>query len=146
MLRKYFCGRHQNNTIRQITPSGDITTLAGTAGTVGRADGTGAAARFSDPTGVAADNLGNVYVVDSENAGLRKIVVSTGVVTTIMENSWTSSREWRSTPMEMSTWFLESSTISQGYAFERHHDTRGHGAGIWDCRCRGFRRKCLRDG
>jgi hypothetical protein len=84
-----FVADNQNNTIRQITPSGDITTLAGTAGTVGRADGTGAAARFSDPTGVAADNLGNVYVVDSENAGLRKIVVSTGVVTTIMENSWT---------------------------------------------------------
>src|ERR1700731_4930428 len=44
-----------------------ITTLAGSAGGVGSADGTGSAARFYDPVGVAVDGAGNVYVADSNN-------------------------------------------------------------------------------
>lgn len=83
-----FVADTQNNTIRQITPSGEVTTLAGTAGQTGDVDDTGAAARFYHPTGVAADLFGNVYVVDSQNASLRKIVVATGVVTTMMKDSW----------------------------------------------------------
>src|SRR6185369_9507778 len=62
-----------NSTIRQVTAAGVVTTLAGTAGMFGSADGTGAAARFSDPTGVAVDSAGNVYVADQSNHTIRQV-------------------------------------------------------------------------
>src|SRR5437660_1519525 len=54
-----------NNTIRKITAGGAVTTLAGKAGASGTADGTGSAARFDHPYGVAVDSAGNAYVTDS---------------------------------------------------------------------------------
>src|SRR5207302_1119435 len=71
-----------NNTIRKITSAGVVTTLAGSAGSNGSADGTGSAARFAGPTGVATDRGGNVYVADNRNHTIRKIT-SSGVVTTL---------------------------------------------------------------
>src|ERR1035441_5354297 len=62
-----------NNTIRKITPAGVVTTLAGLAGYYGSADGTGSAARFYHPAGVAVDSAGNVYVADTVNDTIRKI-------------------------------------------------------------------------
>ena len=70
-----------NNTVRKVTPTGAVSTLAGTVGVLGSADGTGAAASFGYPSGVATDSSGNVYVVDQGTA-LRKIT-SAGVVSTL---------------------------------------------------------------
>ena len=53
---------NENHTIRKVTAGGVVTTLAGLAGSYGSADGTGSAARFIEPRGVAVDGAGNVYV------------------------------------------------------------------------------------
>ncbi len=71
-----------NCTIRKITPAGAVTTLAGTPGVIGSANGNGAAASFKYPYGVAADSAGNVYVADHGNSTIRKITPA-GVVTTL---------------------------------------------------------------
>ena len=74
---------NNNHTIRKITPAGVVTTLAGTAGSSGSADGTGADARFNSPSGVAVDGGGNVYVAEYSNHTIRKITPA-GVVTTLV--------------------------------------------------------------
>jgi sugar lactone lactonase YvrE len=71
-----------NNTIRKITPGGSVTTLAGLALEPGNTDGTGSAARFNRPEGVAVDAAGNVYVADQFNDTIR-MVTPAGVVTTL---------------------------------------------------------------
>ncbi len=70
-----------NSSIRAITPAGEVTTFAGAATSWGSADGTGAAAQFYGPFGVAVDPAGNVYVADSDNQAIRKLSPS-AVVTT----------------------------------------------------------------
>jgi sugar lactone lactonase YvrE len=72
-----------NSTIRQITPAGAVTTLAGTAGATGSADGAGSSARFDHPTGITTDGSDNVYVVDAGNYTVRKITPG-GVVSTLV--------------------------------------------------------------
>ena len=63
-----------NDEIREITPGGAVTTLAGTAGTAGSLNGSGTAALFSGPTDVAVNSAGDIFVADSGNNEIREIV------------------------------------------------------------------------
>src|SRR5437667_199534 len=59
-----------------------FTTLAGTAGQVGSADGRGSEARFNTPFSLTVDRANNIYVADSSNHTIRKVTPA-GVVTTL---------------------------------------------------------------
>ena len=75
-------GDFHNHLIRQIVIStGVVTTVAGT-GSSGSANGTGTSASFNLPQGITTDGT-NLYVADQDNHLIRKIVISTGVVTTV---------------------------------------------------------------
>jgi sugar lactone lactonase YvrE len=71
-----------NHAIRKVTLAGDVTTLAGKGSALGSADGTGTAATFNYPRGLAVDGSGKVYVADSGNLTVRQIAPG-GVVTTL---------------------------------------------------------------
>jgi hypothetical protein len=68
-----------------MSPTQVVSTLAGTAGQTGFADGTGTAARFTLPSGLATDANDNLYVVDSFFRTVRSISPA-GVVTTVAGN------------------------------------------------------------
>jgi len=72
----------QNHTIRRVAPDGVVSTVAGTAGAWGWADGKGAEARFDDPSGIAVDAGGIVYISDRDNHVIRKLSLD-GTVTTL---------------------------------------------------------------
>jgi hypothetical protein len=80
-----------NYTVRKVViATGVVTTLAGSAGAPGSTDGTGAAARFRVPTGLAIDGAGNLFVAEFPNDTIRKVVIATGVVTTLAGSAGTS--------------------------------------------------------
>jgi hypothetical protein len=65
-----------NNSIRKLTLSGatyTASTIAGSAGSPGSTDGTGSAARFNTPTGLAVDASGIIYVSDTGNNTIRRL-------------------------------------------------------------------------
>ena len=70
-----------NHAIRKISPTGVVSTLAGN-GTAGFVNGSGAAARFNTPYGVAVGANGDVYVADANNHAIRRISPA-GVVSTL---------------------------------------------------------------
>jgi sugar lactone lactonase YvrE len=71
-----------NQTIRKLTPTLSVSTVAGSLGVSGTANGTGTAARFCYPMGVAVNSGDIAYVADSDNETIRKIT-SAGVVSTL---------------------------------------------------------------
>jgi serine/threonine protein kinase/sugar lactone lactonase YvrE len=64
-----------NNTIRKITPTHEVTTLAGLATASGTTNAKGSAARFIAPQGIAVDAVDNVYVAEFANNTVRKIML-----------------------------------------------------------------------
>ncbi len=62
-----------NNTLRQISPAGEVTTLAGTPGTFGNQDGTGSSARFNGPSSLAVDESGTIVLSDVGNRSIRLV-------------------------------------------------------------------------
>ena len=74
----------QNFAIRKIDATGKITTVAG-SGVQGYAgdDGPAIDAKLNSPQGIAVDDAGNLYIVDSGNHALRKVDASTGKIATI---------------------------------------------------------------
>jgi hypothetical protein len=77
-----------NHTIRKIAPQGTnwvVTTIAGSAGNPGFADGTNSDAQFDRPNGIAIDKAGNLFVADHYNHTIRKISAdgTNWIVTTI---------------------------------------------------------------
>lgn len=78
-----------NCVIRKITPDGVVSAFAGMMNFAGSADGTGNAATFNNPRGIACDSSGNVYVADTNNNTIRKITPS-GAVTTLAGSAGTT--------------------------------------------------------
>lgn len=72
-----------NHVIRRITPAGDVTTFAGTAGRAGYVDGVVGQALFHNPWGITIDSAGNLYVADSGNQAIRKVTPAGEVITLI---------------------------------------------------------------
>jgi hypothetical protein len=105
-----------NDTIRKVSPTAAVTTLAGMAGQAGSADGTGSAAGFNSPQGVAVDSAGNIYVADTGNDTIRKITPA-GAVSTLAgrrgaPRASALQQELRSTAQETSTSPTQATTRS----------------------------------
>jgi hypothetical protein len=82
-----------NNEIRKIViATGVVSTFAGSYTSFGYNDGTGTSARFHSPYGITTDGT-NLYIADQGNNEIRKIVISTGVVSTIAGN-WSAYGGW----------------------------------------------------
>ena len=70
-----------NHTVRKVTSAAVVTTFAGDPYTTGNTNGTGSGATFNNPSDVALDSTGNIYVADGVSSRIRKITPA-AVVTT----------------------------------------------------------------
>jgi sugar lactone lactonase YvrE len=81
-----------NHQIRRITPSGNVSTLAGSI-EEGAVDGVGSSARFNEPAGVCMDAAGNIIVADRRNKCIRRISPECVVSTLAGGGKWVAG-EW----------------------------------------------------
>jgi DNA-binding beta-propeller fold protein YncE len=71
-----------NDTIRSISSSNVVSTLAGAVGQPGSVDGVATGAQFVQPQGLLFDGQGNLYVADTGNGDIRCVDILTATVTT----------------------------------------------------------------
>jgi len=81
-----FVSEYGNHTLRKISADGTVSTLAGLAGQRATTDGKGADARFSNPTGLALDSAGNIYVSEDGGNVVRKVTPD-GTVSTYAKST-----------------------------------------------------------
>jgi hypothetical protein len=75
----------ENHTIRRINATtGEVSTVAGTAGTPGSRDGVGTEALFSKPYSIAGDGTGTLFVGEIGGHTVRKVATATAAVTTLI--------------------------------------------------------------
>ena len=79
-----FIADTDNDRIREVSPNGIITTVAGDAGFSGDG-GPASQAQLNHPEGVAVDAQGNLYIADTGNNRIRKISPD-GIIVTIAGN------------------------------------------------------------
>jgi sugar lactone lactonase YvrE len=92
-----------NNTIRKVVKAtGEVTTLAGSAGVSGLSDGIGSVARFSNPNGITTDGI-NLFVADTDNNTIRKVVIASGLVTTLEGSPGSSTSTQFYSPRSITT-------------------------------------------
>ena len=73
-----------NHRIRKVDAAGIITTVAGTGVAGFNADNIAAdAAQLRDPSGVAVDVAGDLWIADLSNDRIRKVDATTGTITTV---------------------------------------------------------------
>lgn len=72
-----------NSTIREISPSGDVRTIAGAAGQCGSADGRAGNARLCRAAGITLNGSGDLFVADTGNGTVRRIKLSNEVTTVV---------------------------------------------------------------
>jgi len=76
-----------NNQIRRITPDGYVTLVAGSStGSSGLVTGIGSKARFNEPTDIAVDSAGRIFVADRGNHAIRMIIPGTSQVSLVAGN------------------------------------------------------------
>ncbi|MFI5160144.1 MAG: putative Ig domain-containing protein [Sphingobacteriales bacterium] len=90
-----------NHDIIKMTTAGVYSVFAGT-GVTGSADGTGTAASFNTPNGIAIDASGNVFVADQNNQEIREITPA-GVVTTFAGSTTAGSADGTGTAATFNT-------------------------------------------
>ena len=74
---------YDGNSVRKIViATAEVSTIAGGPSTYGSTDGIGMAARFDYPAGITTDGT-SLYIVDIYNATIRKMDLSSGMVTTL---------------------------------------------------------------
>ncbi len=78
-------------TVRKLAPNGEVSTVAGAPYSAALIDDIGAFARFSNPSGLAFDARGNLYVADTGNNAIRRITPGGQVSTVIASNSLVSA-------------------------------------------------------
>jgi|GEM_PF-254347 len=79
----FYISDDYQHTIRKLS-GGMVTTVAGNAGTSGDNDATGTAALFADPMGMCKMDESNILICDYNNGKIRKLNVTTNVVTTVV--------------------------------------------------------------